>query len=72
MEGAVPGRKNKFVRVTDAMRVPHASPPPFPTFVNSTLDTLPDEVYSNDVHIPHEPSLVFPDTSPSPTNTGRK
>ena len=71
MEGAVPGRKNRFVRVTDAMRVPHASPPPFPTF-DSTLNTLPDEAYSSDIHVPHEPSLEFPDTTPPPTTKGRK
>lgn len=60
MNGAVPGHKNTYVRVTDAKRVPHQLSPPFPTF-DITADTasLPEEAYSEEIHIPYEPSLTF-------------
>ena len=66
INGAVPGHKNTYVRVTDAKRVPHTSPPPFPTFIPSPdSPPLPEEAYSAEVHASHEPSLTFPATLPA-------
>jgi large subunit ribosomal protein L3 len=60
VRGAVPGHRNTYVRVTDAKRKPHMTPPPFPTFYPE-LDGghLKEEEFSS-VHLPHGNSLDFP------------
>jgi len=50
-----------YVRVTDANRKPHSTPPPFPTFVADPHSPLLEVVYYDDIHIPHDPTLEFPD-----------
>ena len=62
VRGAVPGHRNTFVRVTDARRKPHVTPPPFPTFYPE-LDRQEcegeGERYSS-VHLPESDSLEYP------------
>lgn len=60
VRGAVPGHKNTFVRVTDAKRKPHTSPPPFPTyFPELDLEARDEEEFSSVQH-PYDNSLYFP------------
>lgn len=59
--GAVPGHTNTFVRVTDARRKPHTSPPPFPTFFPDLDSPREEEEFADaDVHLSHHDSLDFP------------
>ena len=61
VHGPVPGHKNTYVRVSDAKRRRHQTPPPFPTFIPDPENPLPEEVYSDDIHLPHEGTLEFAD-----------
>ena len=61
IHGPVPGHKNTYVRVTDAKRRPHKTPPPFPTYIPDPDKTLPEETYSDDIHLPHEGTIEFAD-----------
>jgi len=57
VSGAVPGHKMQYVRVTDARRSPHTSPPPFPTYIPGQHEPLPEETFAEGVHLPFSPSL---------------
>ena len=64
IHGPIPGHKNAFVRVTDARRKtpPYASP--FPGYIppKDQSDIRPtEEAYSDDIHLPYEATLEFPD-----------
>lgn len=61
VKGPVPGHKNTYVRVTDAKMKPNFMKAPFPTFIPSPSLVQPEEIYSDDVHVPHEGSLAFED-----------
>ena len=67
VRGAVPGHGNTFVRVTDALRRPHVTPPPFPTYFPQ-LDGRGEEVEGEEregedffsVHLPQSGSVEYP------------
>lgn len=43
--GAVPGAKGSLIEVKDAIFKPHATPPPFPTFIKHEKVKLPRFLY---------------------------
>jgi large subunit ribosomal protein L3 len=57
VKGAVPGPRMQYVRVTDAKRKPHPSQSPFPTHITSQDETLPEEVFADEVHLPFSPTI---------------
>ena len=64
VRGAVPGHENTFVRVTDARRKPHLTPPPFPSYYPE-LDGREEggeeeEEQFSSVHLPHSGSIDYP------------
>jgi large subunit ribosomal protein L3 len=63
VRGAVPGHENTFVRVTDARRKPHLTPPPFPTYYPE-LDVREEggegEEQFSSIHLPHSGSIEYP------------
>ena len=64
VRGAVPGHTNTYVRVTDARRKVHETPPPFPTYFPETDDEGAEpsrewEEFSS-VRLPDDGSLDFP------------
>ena len=61
VKGPVPGHKNTYVRVTDAKMKTNFTEAPFPTYVPNPSLIQSEEVYSDDIHVPHEGSLVFED-----------
>lgn len=62
LKGPVPGHKNTYVRLTDAMMRPNCRQAPFPTHVPSPhYPSLPEEVYADNIHTPHQATLLFPD-----------
>ena len=67
--GCVPGHRNTFVRVTDAIRKPHENPPPFPTHFPELAGAAEEEEEEEAVgegegfaavHIPHLASIEYP------------
>ena len=62
VNGCVPGHTNTYVRITDAIRRPHKTPPPFPTFFSDCTDhaLLFEETYAESIHQLHEPTITFP------------
>ena len=70
--GCVPGHRNTFVRVTDAIRKPHETPPPFPTHFPELAGAAEEEEEEEEavgegegegfaaVHIPHLASIEYP------------
>ena len=64
VHGPVPGHTNTYVRVTDARRKTPPYDSPFPGYVPPKGDddvALCEELYSGDIHLPHEPTITFPD-----------
>lgn len=61
IKGPVPGHKSTYVRVTDARFKANYRDAPFPTFIPGLSPDQPEEVYSDDIHVPHEGSLAFED-----------
>lgn len=60
LKGCVPGHESTPVRVTDARRKPHKSPPPFPTYFLDADTEIDEECFSDEIHRPGEPSIEFP------------
>ncbi len=60
VKGCVPGHENTTVRVMDAKRKPHKTPPPFPTRLLDPTMELEEESFSDEIHKPFEPSIEFP------------
>ena len=61
VRGPVPGHKNTYVRITDAKRKPKCLEAPFPTFIPDPSCSQLEELYAEDIHMPHEGTLVFED-----------
>ena len=61
VRGPVPGHKNTYVRITDAKMKSNFTQAPFPTFIPNPDVTPPEEVYAEEIHVPHQGSLAFPD-----------
>ena len=61
VKGPVPGPKNAYVRITDARFKKTFTDAPFPTFIPELNPDQPEEIYADNVHVPHEGSVVFED-----------
>ena len=72
VKGPVPGHKNAYIRVTDARFKKTFTEAPFPTFIPELKQDLPEENYADNVHIPHESSIVFEDKRKKSKSTSKK
>ncbi len=61
VKGPVPGHKNNYVGISDARFKKTFTRAPFPTFIPEPNLSQPEEVYADNVHVPHEGSIVFED-----------
>jgi len=72
VKGPVPGHTNAYIRVTDARFKKPFTEAPFPTFIPELKPDLPEEVYADNVSVPHESSIVFEDKRKQPKGARKK
>ena len=61
MRGQVFGAKGDFVKIQDSKsgKQKFKTPPPFPTFIPDAEETLPEDMYSDDIRPYTEESFTF-------------
>ena len=60
VKGCVPGHDSTPVRIVDAKKMPHKTPPPFPTHFIDADGEMGEDSFSDEVHKPEDPSIEFP------------
>lgn len=59
VKGAVPGHKNQFIRITDAIFKPLQEAPPYPTYFPQRDKDVAEDLFAPDVHKPSDGTLEF-------------